>query len=385
MKYKKNNIKLKRKITQSAIKFEINSMDPLGQGVAIVDKKPCFISKTLPGETGTATLTKASKGVKFARLETLDVTADNRKSSECEHFDSCPGCHYLHTDYESELGYKTQALKHHLQRFDVDIPEIMVSPAQKRLGYRNRVQLHYRHKYIGMIDGTTNNVIEVPKCLLLSKELKTELDKLYNDKSWTENHAAEGHCELFLTESGAGIEWNKPYAHGGFSQVNSAMNEVLKTAVFNEIGDNKAREGAKNTLLDLFSGNGNLSNMIVTDNPLVERVMVDFAPDRVNLEKLNFVHLDLFSETALRTFRARSEYSKYDMFIVDPPRKGFTGLQQWANTFNPKQIIYVSCNAATMVRDLQKLVHKYTIKKIHLIDLFPGTYHYETVITLSLT
>ena len=277
MKYKKNNIKLKRKITQSAIKFEINSMDPLGQGVAIIDKKPCFIPKTLPGETGTATLTKASKGVKFARLEALDTTADNRKSSECEHFDNCPGCHYLHTDYKSELSYKTQALKHHLERFDVDIPEIVVSPAKKRLGYRNRVQLHYRHKYIGMMDGTTNNVVEIPKCLLLNKELKTEFDRLYDDKSWAEDHATEGHCELFLTESGVGIEWDKPYAHGGFSQVNSAMNEVLKTAVFDEMKNNNILEGVKNTLLDLFSGDGNLSNMLVTENLLVERVMVDFA------------------------------------------------------------------------------------------------------------
>ncbi|MFT6300520.1 MAG: 23S rRNA (uracil1939-C5)-methyltransferase, partial [Saprospiraceae bacterium] len=108
------------------------------------------------------------------------------------------------------------------------------------------------------------------------------------------------------------------------------------------------------------------------------------SPERVNLEELNFVHLDLYSETALRTFKARSESSSYDTFIVDPPRKGFSNLFEWVKEFNPKQIVYASCNAATMVRDLQKLFKEYEIKSIHLIDLFPGTYHYETVVTLSL-
>ena len=385
LKYKKSNVKRKRKIPESPIKFNIESMDPLGQGVSILDKKPCFIPKTLPGEKGTASITKISKGVAFAQLEILDLTADNRTESKCEHFSQCPGCHYLHTDYENELNYKKKALQHHLNRLDVVSPELTVSPADKRFGYRNRMQLHYRHKYIGMVDGKTNKVIEIPKCLLLNEELKAVFSKLYKDKNWTEEHSGEGHCELFMNKDGdARVEWNQPYAHGGFSQVNATMNEVLRDVVVQAINGDGTSQNSKNLLLDLFSGNGNLSDKVTSNNPLVERVMIDYSPERVNLEELNFVHLDLYSETALRTFKARSETSSYDTFIVDPPRKGFINLSEWVETFNPKQIVYASCNASTMIRDVQKLVKKYKIKNVHLIDLFPGTYHYETLITLSI-
>ena len=94
-----------RNPAERALQFEIESMDPMGQGVAKIDGKPCFIPKALPGEQGQATLTKASKGVLFAKLDALDISADNRQEPQCKHFASCPGCHYLHTDYQSELRY----------------------------------------------------------------------------------------------------------------------------------------------------------------------------------------------------------------------------------------------------------------------------------------
>jgi len=373
-----------------ALKFSVDSMDSMGQGVAKIDDKPCFIAKTLPGEEGKATLTKASKGVMFAKLDTLDITAENREEPICRHFNDCPGCHYLHTDYLSELHYKQQALQHHLNRLNVDLPAIEVSPAKERLGYRNRIQLHYRHKYIGMVDGTTNNVVEVPECLALEPELKEVFDQLYEDKRWIADHEGQGHCELYLTNDGVSVEWNQPYAHGGFSQVNNAMNKVLKASVANQVKRDDLKAG---TLLDLFSGEGNLSdtivsNALVDNSHQIKRVMVDYAPDRVTQEELSFVHLDLFSDSALRTFKARSEYKQFDLLLVDPPRKGFPDLSLWVNTYKPKKLIYVSCNAATMVRDLQQLSgqpfsSKFSIDHIELIDLFPSTYHYETLVTVS--
>ena len=367
---------------ERTLQFEVESVDPMGQGVAKIDNKPCFIPKTLPGEQGQAVLTKASKGVLFAKLDTLDISADNRQEPECKHFASCPGCHYLHTDYQSELRYKQQALKHHLNRLEADIPTVELSPAEQRLGYRNRIQLHYRHKYLGMVDGVSNNVVEVPECQAIDERLRTAFDELYNDKAWIDDHEGQGHCELYLTEDGVSVEWDQPYAHGGFSQVNGVMNGVLKKAVLNQLeGDELG------SLLDLFSGEGNLSDPILESNEakgrVIERVMVDYAPERVSQEELSFIHLDLFSDSALRLFKARTEYQRFDVLLVDPPRKGFPDLALWIKAFKPKKLIYVSCNAATMVRDLQQLTGKYSIDHIELIDLFPGTYHYETVVTVS--
>lgn len=378
MKFKKRQRKSAAKPLNRVVEFTIESMDTMGQGVAHIDGKPCFIAKTLPGETGTATIFRASKGVQFARLETLESPAENRVEPVCEHFESCPGCHYLHTDYQSELSYKTDALAGHLKRLDRALPEIAVHGAEQRLHYRNRVQLHYRHKYIGMLDPVADTVLPVPGCQIVDDQLKPAMDALYQQPEWTAEHAGKGHCEIYLTGDGVSTAWDSPYAHGGFTQVNRTMNEVLRNTVLAQFGD---RSSGK--LLDLFSGEGNLSELIVERQPSIERVMVDFAPERVKEQALSFLHLDLFSETALRTFRARSPHSKFDVLLVDPPRKGFPALHEWVKALKPEKLIYVSCNAATLVRDLQLLGNQCNVEYVSLIDLFPSTYHYETLVTVT--
>lgn len=378
MKHKRRQSKSAKKRIKQTFEFTIESMDSMGQGVAKIENKPCFIAKTLPGEEGVATLTKTSKGVMFARMDSLTATAENREKPACEHFGQCPGCHYLHTDYQSELAYKRQALQNHLNRIEAVVPDISVVPAKQRLGYRNRMQLHYRHKYIGMMDGVTNNVVEIPQCQAIDERLQAAFNELYENKSWAQEHEGQGHCELYATEKGVNVAWNQSYAQGGFSQVNDAMNLELKNSVVSQLQDDSVA-----TLLDLFSGEGNLSDPIVGNDSNIERVMVDYAPERIKQENLSFIHLDLFSETALRTFKARSEHKTFDVILVDPPRKGFANLAQWVKAFKPKKLIYVSCNAATMVRDLQSLEGKYCIDQVSLIDLFPGTYHYETLATVT--
>ncbi|WP_036860886.1 class I SAM-dependent RNA methyltransferase [Porticoccus hydrocarbonoclasticus] len=379
MKPRRPHPKAKRQSPNRPIEFLIESIDPMGQGVAKIDSKPCFIAKTLPGEQGSATITRASKGVLFARMSNLSSTAENRITPACEHFEQCSGCHFLHTDYESELTYKRNALADHLKRLSVETPDIRVAPAEQRLGYRNRMQLHYRHKYLGMIDPVTDAVLEIPHCQVIDERLRETFDSLYQDKSWTEDHQGQGHCELYLTDDGVSVQWDQPYAHGGFTQVNRAMNEMLRETVRAQLDDLEV-----GTLLDLFSGEGNLSDLILPEHPGIERVMVDYAPERAKLkEELSFIHLDLFSDTALRAFKARTEHTRFDVLLVDPPRKGFVHLAQWVKAYRPKKLIYVSCSAPTMVRDLQLLGGDYRIEQVNLIDLFPGTYHYETQVTIT--
>ena len=146
------------------VEFEIDHIDPLGQGVSKTDGVITFIAGTLPGESGTATVYKRAKGVQFARLDTLTRAAENRIEPICPHFKTCPGCQFLHTDYESELSYKKAALARHLVNLEIGEGEIEVVSAPHRLDYRNRVQLHYRHQYIGMLDTVANEVLEIPRC-----------------------------------------------------------------------------------------------------------------------------------------------------------------------------------------------------------------------------
>lgn len=376
-----------KKPQQRSFEFVIESIDGLGQGVAKRDGKPCFIAKTLPGDTGTAQIFKTSKGVSFASVESLEQTAPNRIEPECEHFASCPGCHFLHTDYASELQYKLAALQRTLRGLPLDAEHIEVLGAPQRLGYRNRVQLHYRHKYIGMLDGSNDQVVEVPHCKIIDPQLQSALDALYQDRQWSKLYSGSGHCELYIKDGEVQTSWNQPYAQGGFTQVNHAMNETLRKQLLNY-----AAQGPTHSILDLFAGEGNLSQLLVEADAsdeavlptsLARRTMVDYNPEWQGEERAGFYNLDLFDAKSLTSFARREARDSFDLVIVDPPRKGFPGLADWVQKYKPKQLIYVSCNATTMARDIKNLQGKFAITHASLLDLFPATYHFESMLRIE--
>ena len=336
-------MKTSKKQNLPTINFQIEHLDPFGQGVHKDGKTITFIAGVLPGETGTAKVYKRSKGVQFALLEALDITSSERISPECPHFDQCPGCQYQHTSYENELGYKQAALLRHLS--DIKAEQLTIHAAPARLAYRNRIQLHYRHKYIGMLDGARDKIVEVPHCKIIRKELREEFDKLYHQNDWREEHVGRGHCEIYLQDDEVKMNWNTAYAEGGFSQVYSEMNECLKDVLGSAFSGKKI-----GSVLDLFSD--------------------------------DFVFLDLFSEDALSTFSRKFKKSSFDALLIDPPRKGFPDLDKWLRRIKPKYLFYVSCNPTSLARDLSSLSQRYKTEQVHLLDFFPATSHFETLVCI---
>jgi 23S rRNA (uracil1939-C5)-methyltransferase len=359
------------------VNFEIDNIDPLGQGVSKKDGTITFVAGTLPGESGVATVYKRSKGVQFARLQTLQQTADNRVEPDCPHFDQCPGCQYLHTDYTSELIYKKATLERYLGAFGVTGESIDVVPAPRRLAYRNRVQLHYRHKYIGMLDTVSNEVLEVPQCKIMRQELQSAFTQLY-EGDWTQDHPGHGHCELYFKSGEVSLSWDDSYAHGGFSQVYEEMNQVLQDRVQTQL--EKLKVGR---LLDIFSGSGNLSNAFVSSGG--DRLMIDnYSNAKGDDKPENFYQMDLYNDQTLPNFIRRAGTSDFDALLIDPPRRGFPGLDNWVKKIKPRYVLYVSCNPASLARDLRGLTTRFRIKTVQLLDLFPATAHFETFVVLQM-
>lgn len=358
------------------VEFEIDHMDPLGQGVSRSGGNVTFVKGVLPGETGQAEIYKRAKGVRFASLKQLDTSANNRIEPACRHFAKCPGCQYLHTDYDSELGYKRDALGRYLAGMDINPGDIELVKAPRRLHYRNRVQLHYRHKYIGLLDSVNNEVLEIPECKLLQKELQPAFDQLQTGQ-WSSTRSGHGHCELYYRSGQVSIEWDQDYAHGGFSQVFEEMNQVLKQRVQDQI----ELLGVQR-LLDLFSGNGNLSEVFAARGG--ERVLIDSYVDSGSGElPQGFQQMDLYDEKALANFMRKSNRWDFDTLLLDPPRRGFPALDLWVNKIKPRHLVYVSCNPATLARDLGKLGKRFRVKSVQLLDLFPATSHFETLLVLE--
>jgi 23S rRNA (uracil1939-C5)-methyltransferase len=367
----------KSPVKNQTVEFEIDHIDPLGQGVSKKAGNITFVAGTLPGETGTALVYKRAKGVQFARLQQLDITADNRVKPECSHFNQCPGCQFLHTDYESELVYKKATLARALGVLGVSEEDIDVVPAPRRLSYRNRVQLHYRHKYIGMLDTVSNEVLKVPQCKIMRQELRPEFDRLYQG-DWTGDHTGHGHCELYFKSGEASVRWDEDYAHGGFSQVYEEMNLELQQRVQTQM-----KELGVTCLLDLFSGTGNLSDTFASSGG--KRVLIDSYFDTSDKTKpANFHQMDLYDEHTLPGFTRKSGSSGIDALLIDPPRRGFPDLHRWVKKIKPRYVIYVSCNASSLVRDLRNLDTRFRFRSMQLLDLFPATSHFESLVVLEM-
>jgi 23S rRNA (uracil1939-C5)-methyltransferase len=357
--------------------FIIDHIDPLGQGVYKENDQIYFIPKTLPGEKGQFKITKSQRGVNFGELTSLQTKSPQRISSECPHFNECSGCQFLHTDYQSEIQFKFSSFKKLLKVIEADHVDSKIITSDKRLGYRNRIQLHYNIKanVIGFKKTKSNQILPVPRCSVMDEKVSEAYKELL--KNWQSTARKQrknnGHVEIYNIGTTVKVSWNKSYAEGGFTQVNQGVNAKLQELIKDIFSHSSS------SILDLFGGKGNLSENL----PFDSRLCIDLYPDNEQKNENPFFHLDLFDEGSMKEFSKKHPKISFDSFIIDPPRSGFKYMNDWVNNYMPQHILYVSCHPATMVRDLKNLSQNYKIKKTYMIDLFPSTYHYEAMILLE--
>ena len=361
---------------QRLVTFKIDSMDSLGQGVSKETDKITFIAKTLPGETGDAYVLSSKKGVQFARLNNLKTTSPMRETPPCVHFSECPSCHFLHTSYEEELKFKLQNLERLFKK--IPHPQIQVTPAIRRSHYRNRLQLHYdlKTRKLGMLDAKNQKIAPIPHCLIANVKVGQELTRLYQNDSWiglvVKNQPASGHLEIYEFGDEVKVAVNRPYADGGFTQVFDEMNQLMKEKL-----NHWSRKFPRSQLLELFAGNGNLSENLNHS----KRLCVDFYPEKKNDP---FYSQDLYSADAMIKVMAKLKELKLkpNQLVLDPPRSGLKNLEAWVEELKPLQVAYISCDPHTLVRDLMPLKN-YQVTELHLVDFFPSTFHFETVAFLE--
>lgn len=354
-------------MTDKKISFLIDHIDPLGQGVYKSQDQIYFIPKTLPNESGQAVIHKSKKNINFAILDSIESASPDRETSKCPHYDECNGCHYLHTNYDNEIEFKTSTLKR-MAKYDFGDVDVTVHKAPRRFYYRNRIQLHYnsRENLLGFINPKTNKIVNVSECLMPTKDLSEKFKEFILTWKSEVPNKAQGHVELYLKDQKLLKTWNKRYSESGFTQVYKEMNEVLNKLV-------QSKTSPEHKTLDLFGGAGNLSNHIK------DRFIIDFYEE---IDETNKINLDLFDEGSISIMSPKVN-SPIQCFIVDPPRKGFDLLSKWCNQFKPDYIVYVSCHSSTMFRDLAKIKNTYKVEQIHLLDLFPSTFHFEGLTVLK--
>ncbi len=393
-----------------------------GDGLARADGRVLFIPGTAPGETVTARVTQVRP--RYARAEALalaDPSPDRLPSPCCRVTDPdtgaperVPGCVYDHLAYPAEVEAKRQQLESFLSRLPGGGPAQWLPPvpAPSPLRYRNKIVLHAsrapgRRTRLGYRLEPSHRVLDIADCPLALPPLaaaleacrRTALDTLPDGADVTFRHTphdgplwwrgrppAPPALPPYLTEASPAGPLRVP--PDGFYQVNPPQGDALVRAVAARFAETCP---AQAELVDLYCGVGVFGLACVQAAPArltgVESGRAAVAAARLNAADRQipaaFHCLDLGTDR-LPPFAAEPRRTTV---VVDPPRDGLPPALARALAEGPAaQLLYVSCDPATLARDLALILAagRYRLERAGLFDLFPRTAHFETLVELRL-
>jgi 23S rRNA (uracil1939-C5)-methyltransferase len=373
-----------------------------GDAMARIEGRVVFVPFVLPGEIVKVRL---KDGDMHAELAEIVQPASERVAPPCALFTRCGGCHYQHAPYDFQVARKVDILREQLRRvgkikWEGEI-ETISGPA---LGYRNRGQFHLANGKIGYLAAGSHDLVPVDgECPISSPRLNQALKEM-RDRMTDRRFPNFVHSlELFTDETKVQVnilETDRPVAKSfyewcqstvaleyattfgkfrvsprSFFQVNRFLVDQLVEAA---IGDASGQ-----TALDLYAGVGLFAIPLARKFAKVAAVEAGVTAARdleVNAQNAGLViqHLQGRVEDHLARMTATP-----DFIVADPPRAGLgkTVVSHLAR-LKPPNLTIVSCDPATLARDVAALTD-YKIDKLTLIDLFPQTYHLETVARLT--
>ena len=394
-------------------KVLISSVSHQGYGVARINNKVVFVENAITDDVVDIEIVKEYK--KYALGEVVNFVSMSKEhiTSACPYYDKCGGCQISHITHKAQLDFKKEKMRNIFSRYlDMEISPKIISVNE--YNYRNKVVFHIKDGKLGFYEDGTNKLIKIDNCLLLDERINNliplfnNLDLTYVEKIMVRVTSKEvmvvfyGFIDkidvlkkyvssIILVNIKEKLLYGKSYikeevnglkfiiSYNSFFQVNTkAMvrlyDKVLKYANLTKEDD----------VLDLFCGTGTIGIYLsrycksVLGVEIVEEAIKDANINKElnNIDNISFICGDVD--------RVINEKFNQNVLVVDPPRSGLN-----KNTKNVilnngfDRIVYVSCDPMTLVRDLKDLSSKYEFKEITLVDMFPNTYHVESVCLLE--
>ncbi len=379
------------------------------------DGRAVFVPYALPGETVRLRLTKEAKRHAEAELLQVLAPAPRRSAPRCPHFGACGGCHYQHLPYEDQLQAKEAIVRDQLQRIGkLTAPPVQpIVPAPEPWGYRNHIQFHQaKDGRLGFVRAEGQGVLPIETCLLpeapladfwplldleplpglerLSLRVDSRgalmltfhappqaLPEVVSEAGVSIAHVSQGEALILAGDDHLVFEvLGRPFrvSPGAFFQVNTAMAAKLVEHLLDLV------TLPVDTIFDVYSGGGLFSAFLAPH--CRQLIAVETSPAAcedfaVNLDE--FDHVSLYEAPAEMVLPALD--LRPDLVVVDPPREGLhpAALDAIVRAA-PREIAYVSCDPATLARDAARLGRQgYRLQQVTPFDLFPQTFHIETV------
>ena len=413
----------------SMAQVEITAMTFGPYGVGRLDGKAVMVPHAAPGDLLEVTVVRERAGYLVARAERALKAGTARRTPPCPYLPRCGGCDWQQIAYPEQARFKAEVIAatlNHALGLELD-PTTLIEPAPAEFGYRARIRFQTgRGGRLGFYEAGSRRLVEVEHCMVAAAEIRMPRE-----------FAAEIECEEIevvadrgrevlvahlarppgaavlerarrLVERDARIAGAVLRAGGArevigevsitvalepeleleveadlFSQVNRAQNLKLVAAVME-----MAEAGADARVLDLFCGAGNFSLPAARRGAAVmgvdaEALAVAAAARnaaRLGLKRAEFAAMEA---AELARFLLRARY-RPGVVIMDPPRSGARELIGPLLRMRAPRVIYVSCDVATLARDLHALcAGGYRIAAVRAFDFFPNTHHAEVVAVLT--
>jgi 23S rRNA (uracil1939-C5)-methyltransferase len=384
-----------------------------GDAVARFEGLAIFIPLAAPGERLRIRVTEKRKNFARGVIEEILVPSPSRREPPCRYFGDCGGCQLQHIDYRAQLEAKASFVHDALARIGkIDWPDEIEVRSSPEFGYRARAQVKIERLEagerspirIGFTRAASHSVCDVEQCPILIPELDAALgslrktllgspditDRVLSGGRIGELAIAAGDSGVSVEPGIAGLPTGNvtrvvcgatySFTPATFFQGNPSLLEAL---VEEALG---AASGA--SALELYAGVGLFTVQLARR---FERVLaIESDPIASSLARQNLAANStknvLFetgrAETVLAGLAPNSEV---DFLMLDPPRAGAAGVLNRIIAFKPPRISYVSCDPTTLARDLRVLTASgYDLTSVTAFDLFPQTYHVETVAHLVL-
>jgi len=381
------------------LEVEVERILPGGMGLAHAGGKTVFVSLAAPGDRVRVRIDRKQGELLFASIVEILTPSPVRTEPPCPYFGRCGGCDFQQLTYEAQLEAKAGIIRdclHRIARLE-DVPEIVVTPSPNNWRYRMRAtwQIDRELRAIGYYERGSRRVCDVVDCAVLQPELQETLERV-RATEWQQfprdlKHldAVEGENGVSLSPPFAEFETNElsltvrgevyQYNADAFFQINPSL---LGALIEYAIGD---ASGA--TVLDLYCGVGLFTLPLARRFQKVIGVEANTTAARFarrNLQLAGLTNANVITATVTDWFRSRA-VGPVDFVLLDPPRAGAeSAVIKGILDLQPRAISYVSCDPATLARDLRKLIDGgYVIESIAGFDLFPQTHHVETVVRLA--
>ncbi|PLA74649.1 23S rRNA (uracil(1939)-C(5))-methyltransferase RlmD [Hydrogenovibrio sp. SC-1] len=394
-------------MTKTPISITIEGLSQEGRGVGRHHGKTVFVMGAVPGDQVLVKVVAQHNRYDEAEIIMLEQASPDRREPLCHYDSECGGCQLLQLKPEAQRHWKWQQFQTDLSKaVDIKHCQLEAPIYGEEEGYRRRARLVLgRNKSdklpkLGFRAKGSNEIVDIEQCPMLTSALNQSLV----DKRQQQLAAASRSLkELTVVEADNGIFWSDQqpevlpcYQLGdltlnfpvtGFVQVNADINQQMVNQALAWLALSPSHQ-----VLDAFCGVGNFSLAIAQqlhdqqgkvigiegDADLVKMAQQNATTNK--LDNAHFYKADLFQPVIdLAWFRKQ----KYDSVLLDPGRQGAFALCKVLGKLKPERIVYVSCNTATLIRDLKALTEQgYRLKKATLLDMFPNTAHTEAMVLL---